>query len=90
MLFNGRTLIFTFSRTQVRIAEIERLQSLFKTSMVTSNNYNTNNITLLLSCRQMKCKPSGVLIATGQMKRGVDGQAENNACRRGSGGCPEA
>ena len=34
MLFNGRTLIFTFSRTQVRIAEIERLQSLFKTSMV--------------------------------------------------------
>ena len=33
MLFNGRTLIFTFSRTQVRIAEIERLQSLFKTSM---------------------------------------------------------
>ena len=34
MLFNGRTLIFTFSRTQVRIAEIERLQSLFKMSMV--------------------------------------------------------
>ena len=33
MLFNGRTLIFTFSRTQVRIAEIERLQSLFKMSM---------------------------------------------------------
>ena len=33
MLFNGRALIFTFSRTQVRIAEIERLQSLFKTSM---------------------------------------------------------
>ena len=25
MLFNGRALIFTFSRTQVRIAEIERL-----------------------------------------------------------------
>ena len=33
MLFNGRTLIFTFSRTQVRIAEHERLQSLIKTSM---------------------------------------------------------
>ena len=33
MLFNGRALIFTFSGTQVRIAEIERLQSLFKTSM---------------------------------------------------------
>ena len=35
MLFNGRTLIFTFSGTQVRIAEIERLQSLFKMSMPT-------------------------------------------------------
>ena len=34
MLFNGRTLIFTFSRTQIRIAEHERLQSLFKMSMV--------------------------------------------------------
>ena len=34
MLFNGRTLIFTFSRTQVRIAEHERLQSLFKMSMI--------------------------------------------------------
>ena len=33
MLFNGRALIFTFSGTQVRIAEHERLQSLFKTSM---------------------------------------------------------
>ena len=33
MLFNGRALIFTFSGTRVRIAEIERLQSLFKTSM---------------------------------------------------------
>ena len=33
MLFNGRTLIFTFSRTQVRIAEHERLQSLSKMSM---------------------------------------------------------
>ena len=33
MLFNGRTLICTFSRTQVRIAEHERLQSLIKTSM---------------------------------------------------------
>ena len=32
MLFNGRTLIFTFSGTEdlVRIAEHERLQSLFK------------------------------------------------------------
>ena len=36
MLFNGRALIFTFSRTQVRIAEHERLQSLFKTSMVST------------------------------------------------------
>ena len=34
MLFNGRALIFTYSRTQVRIAEHERLQSLFKTSML--------------------------------------------------------
>ena len=33
MLFNGRALIFTFSGTQVRIAEHERLQSLFKMSM---------------------------------------------------------
>ena len=33
MLFNGRALIFTFSGTQVRIAEIERLQSLFTMSM---------------------------------------------------------
>ena len=32
MLFNGRALIFTFFRTQVRIAEHERLQSLFKMS----------------------------------------------------------
>ena len=38
MLFNGRALIFTFSGTQVRIAEIERLQSLFKTSMGPGNN----------------------------------------------------
>ena len=37
MLFNGRMLIFTFSRTQVRIAEHERLQSLFKMSMVHAN-----------------------------------------------------
>ena len=37
MLFNGRALIFTFSGTQVRIAEIERLQSLFKTSMAIRN-----------------------------------------------------
>ena len=34
MLFNGRALIFTFSGTQVGIAEHERLQSLFKMSMV--------------------------------------------------------
>ena len=34
MLFDGRALIFTFSGTQVRIAEIERLQSLFKVSMI--------------------------------------------------------
>ena len=38
MLFNGRALIFTFSGTQVRIAEHERLQSLFKTSMGRGNN----------------------------------------------------
>ena len=37
MLFNGRALIFTYSGTQVRIAEIERLQSLFKTSMYRGN-----------------------------------------------------
>ena len=37
MLFNGRTLIFTFS--QVRIAEIERLQSLFKMSMGQLHRY---------------------------------------------------
>ena len=28
MLFNGRALIFTFSGTQVKIAEIERLHSM--------------------------------------------------------------
>ena len=44
MLFNGRTLIFTFSRTQVRIAEHERLQSLIKTSM----NKTDHSITCLL------------------------------------------
>ena len=33
MLFNGHALIFTFSGTQVRIAEHERLQSLFKMYM---------------------------------------------------------
>ena len=37
MLFNGSALIFTFSGTQVRIAEHERLQSLFKTSMLRTN-----------------------------------------------------
>ena len=36
MLFNERALIFTFSGTQVRIAEIERLQSLLLTSMATT------------------------------------------------------
>ena len=41
MLFNGRALIFTLSGTQVRIAEIERLQSLFKMSM-TRAHYNVN------------------------------------------------
>ena len=34
MLFNGHALLFTFSGTQVRIAEYERLQSLFKMSVV--------------------------------------------------------
>ena len=38
MLFNGRALIVTFSGTQVRIAEIEHLQSLFKMSMVSAND----------------------------------------------------
>ena len=37
MLFNGRALIFTFSRTQVRIAEIERLQSFFKDEVTREN-----------------------------------------------------
>ena len=38
MLFNGRALIFTYSRTQVRIAEHERLQSLFTMTMVRPND----------------------------------------------------
>ena len=42
MQFNGRALIFTYSGTQVRIAEIERLQSLFKTSMVQVELYILN------------------------------------------------
>ena len=42
MLFNGRALICTFSGTQVRIAEIERLQSLFKTSMGVRYVYMSN------------------------------------------------
>ena len=46
MLFNGRTLIFTFSGTQVRIAEIERLQSLFKTSMVCGQAYRMEPLVL--------------------------------------------
>ena len=37
MLFNWRAMIFTFSGTQVRIAEIERLQSLFKMSMLVTD-----------------------------------------------------
>ena len=48
MLFNGRAPIFTFSRTQVRIAEIERLQSLFKTSMnVTDKVYASQSISTI-------------------------------------------
>ena len=47
MLFNGRALIFTFSRTQVRIAEIERLQSLFKTSMPTSNGFAERTVQII-------------------------------------------
>ena len=39
MLFNGRALIFLFSGIQDRIAEIERLQSLFKMSIVYGYNY---------------------------------------------------
>ena len=42
MLFNGRVLIFTFSGTQVRIAEIERLQSLFKMSMEHAHALSNN------------------------------------------------
>ena len=41
MLFNGRALIFTFSGTQVRIAEIERLQSLFKMSMAPLDRFSS-------------------------------------------------
>ena len=44
MLFNERAMIFTFSGTQVRIAEIERLQSLFKTSMDDIDNYRNVNV----------------------------------------------
>ena len=46
MLFNGRAsiFIFTFSGTHVRIAEIERLQSLFKMSV-----YNTGGSRLQIS-----------------------------------------
>ena len=43
MLFNGCALIFTFSGTQVRIVEIERLQSLFKMSMVFYNPVITDD-----------------------------------------------
>ena len=43
MLFNGRALIFTFSGTQVRIAEIERLQSLFKMSMLPIDRVETES-----------------------------------------------
>ena len=49
MLFNERALIFTFSGTQVRIAEIECLQSLFKMSMGTLNNQRDSSKTLGLS-----------------------------------------
>ena len=44
MLFNGSALIFAFSRTQVRIAEIERLQSLFKMSMSCTETPNGKNL----------------------------------------------
>ena len=49
MLFNGRALIFTFSETQVGIAEIERLQSLFKMSMASAEaeqglNHSIHNL----------------------------------------------
>ena len=53
MLFNGRALIFPFSGTQVRIAEHERLQSLFKVSMplydTDSTRVGSNGIGIKLS-----------------------------------------
>ena len=56
MLFNGRALIFTFSGTQVRIAEHERLQSLFKMSMVSSDNYRG------ISLVNLMCKLIDIII----------------------------
>ena len=44
MLFNWRAQIFTFSGTQVRIAEIERLQSLFMMTMVLAYNNLIENV----------------------------------------------
>ena len=41
MLFNGRALIFTFSGTQVRIAEHER-KSLFSQLTTASHHYKTS------------------------------------------------
>ena len=51
MLFNGRALIFTFSGTQVRIAEHERLQSLFDVygEDVPSPRYVSNKIVTMVS-----------------------------------------
>ena len=42
LCYSMGALIFTFSGTQVRIAEIERLQSLLKTSMVNTQRLYTN------------------------------------------------
>ena len=47
---NGRALIFTFSGTQVRIAEIERLQSLFKMSMGIGLGLVVNQAAVFIDC----------------------------------------
>ena len=48
MLINGRALIFAFSGTQVRIAEHERLQSLFKTSMAEAEPVSRLMVTVFM------------------------------------------
>ena len=63
MLFNGRALIFTFSETQVGIAEIERLQSLFKMSMASAEaeqglNHSIHNLKMSQGGRPQCRKPT--------------------------------